>query len=285
MSKITRSKRNTPFVLINKESLQDKSISWQAKGLLAYLLSLPDNWQILVADLANRSKNGRDSTAAILKELIDAGYIERIRCKNEKNQFEGYSYTVFDTPQTEKPFTENSKTDFPNTGNPTLINNNISKETLTKKPKSEETPPHKTDITQKIQKSKPFWLVELEGSPIFQKFDKIVQDAFLEYCEYREQTLQTGDKPKTLAAATVRQNAKKAECFLKTYSSELVAESLNLATASGTNSDFNPIWVQERREKAKKEQEKNPTKHTKQRTNNIPLLEGDLMYLNTWLND
>ena len=108
MSKIKRSQRNTPFVLINKESLQDKSISWQAKGLLSYLLSLPDDWQILVVDLANRSTNGKDSTGAILNELIKAGYIERQKIKDEKNRFSGYDYTVFDTPKTAFP-----KTAFP----------------------------------------------------------------------------------------------------------------------------------------------------------------------------
>lgn len=153
MSNIKRSKRNTPFVLLNKESLQDKSISWQAKGLLAYLLSLPDDWQILVVDLANRSTNGKDSTAAILNELIKAGYIERQKIKDEKNRFGGYDYTVFDSPKkespkTDNPFTGNPKTESPKTGNSELLSTNLNNKPFTNKPKREKkgTPPQNSEF-------------------------------------------------------------------------------------------------------------------------------------------
>jgi len=155
-----RSKRNTPFVLLNKESLQDKSISWQAKGLLAYLLSLPDDWQILVVDLANRSTNGKDSTASILNELIKAGYIERQKIKDEKNRFGGYDYTVFDSPKTESPktdnpFTGNPKTESPKTGNSELLSTNLNNKPNTNNPKrkkKENAPTQKKIDFEDLQK-------------------------------------------------------------------------------------------------------------------------------------
>ena len=78
MSKITRQKRNTPFVQIDKNALQDERLSWKAKGLLAYLLSLPDDWQIYINELKNHAKDGRDSTRTAMNELIKFGYISFI---------------------------------------------------------------------------------------------------------------------------------------------------------------------------------------------------------------
>ena len=98
MSKITRQKRKDNFTVVNNDILQNSKLSWAAKGMLVYLLHLPDNWQINVADLWNRSKNGRDATAAIIKELIQAGYVTRTKVKGEKNLFKGYDYTVSDEP-------------------------------------------------------------------------------------------------------------------------------------------------------------------------------------------
>lgn len=98
MSKITRQKRKDNFTVVNNDILQNSKISWAAKGMLVYLLHLPDGWQINVADLWNRSKNGRDASAAIIKELIQAGYVTRTKVKGEKNLFKGYDYTVSDEP-------------------------------------------------------------------------------------------------------------------------------------------------------------------------------------------
>jgi uncharacterized phage protein (TIGR02220 family) len=98
MSKITRQKRKDNFTVVNNDILKNPNLSWAAKGMLVYLLHLPDGWQINVADLWNRSKNGRDATAAIIKELIQAGYVTRTKVKGEKNLFKGYDYTVSDEP-------------------------------------------------------------------------------------------------------------------------------------------------------------------------------------------
>lgn len=98
MSKITRQKRKDNFTVVNNDILQNSKLSWATKGMLVYLLHLPDNWQINVADLSNRSRNGRDGTACIIKELMTEGYISRVKIKNEKSQFKGYDYTVTDEP-------------------------------------------------------------------------------------------------------------------------------------------------------------------------------------------
>lgn len=91
-------KRVNPFVQIDKNILSDKKISWKAKGILAYLLSKPDNWVTYMTDIQKQSKDGRDSVSSGVKELLDAGYLERRRLR-EKGRFKGWEYIVFEVPK------------------------------------------------------------------------------------------------------------------------------------------------------------------------------------------
>lgn len=98
MSVIRVRKRDNPFVQIDRTVFEDDRISWKAKGMLGYLLSKPDNWQVYIADLENKSKDGRDAVRSGLKELEEAGYIRRTKKRNNKGRFEGWEYEVYETP-------------------------------------------------------------------------------------------------------------------------------------------------------------------------------------------
>lgn len=132
------SKRNN-FTTVNNDYLQDENLSWKAKGIITYIMSLPENWILNVYDLRNRSKDGRDSTANGLKELIDNKYCIRIRSHSKGGLFAGFDYEVSDIkfyiedteqPYTEKPYTDKPFTEKPFTENPTLVNTNYSKDLL-----------------------------------------------------------------------------------------------------------------------------------------------------------
>lgn len=49
--------------------LNDIRLSWRAKGLWAYMMSLPDDWDYSIRGLATRAKDGRDSVMSGLNEL------------------------------------------------------------------------------------------------------------------------------------------------------------------------------------------------------------------------
>lgn len=132
--------KSNPYVMLNKTCLHDDQLSWKAKGLHSYLLSLPDNWKIYIADLKNRSKDGKHSTSNTIKELIDAGYVKRIAKRDkETNKFiGGFEYEVYEIPINtieNSPKIEKSresenwntgKVDNPEIGeseNPSLLNN------------------------------------------------------------------------------------------------------------------------------------------------------------------
>jgi len=130
---IFRVQKRENFVVLDKGFLNDQNLSWQAKGLLAYMLSLPNDWEFNMKDLQNRSTNGRDSTYKIMKELIEAGYVTRIEKRNS-GKFGKVEYIVHETkqtPHTEKPETGNPYTEKPYPENPTLLNNNNTKNKLT----------------------------------------------------------------------------------------------------------------------------------------------------------
>lgn len=119
MATIKRVKRNTPFVQIDKTALQDKTLSWKAKGVLAYLLSLPDDWQIYLSEIKNHARDGKDATRTAVDELIKAGYITRKEAEKQVGRFAGYNYTVSDFPQR-----ENNRVGFSATDEPQRMNRN-----------------------------------------------------------------------------------------------------------------------------------------------------------------
>jgi uncharacterized phage protein (TIGR02220 family) len=96
-STIRRARRNkeNPYAQIRKAALRDDRLSWKARGILGYILTNADDWKIYVSELANHSqKDGRDSTANGIKELIEFGYVSRTRKHDDSGKFSGYDYTV-----------------------------------------------------------------------------------------------------------------------------------------------------------------------------------------------
>lgn len=143
---IRRTKRTGNFTTVRNEYLQDVNLSWKAKGLITYIMSLPPDWQLNLSDLKKRSKDGRDATAAGLRELITNGYCQRCKVRGDGGTFVGCDYEVsdikefepeqpqtenpfMDTPKTEIPVAVNPETEKPDTGKPTLINTNSSNKT------------------------------------------------------------------------------------------------------------------------------------------------------------
>lgn len=97
-----RTKRRNNFEQIQRSTLQDSDLTFEARGLLCFMLSLPENWIFYKSWLQNQSPNcGRDKMIRILKELEDNGYMVRQREKNEKGQFTGWVWEIFDMKQPE----------------------------------------------------------------------------------------------------------------------------------------------------------------------------------------
>jgi DNA-binding MarR family transcriptional regulator len=109
----------TNFTIITNAVLRDENLSFRARGVLACILSRPDNWKTTAESLARESKEGRSAILTTLKELEAAGYMKRTKYRNEKGQWVWESF-VYDTPQaeTKEPESKNPPTDKPTSGEP-----------------------------------------------------------------------------------------------------------------------------------------------------------------------
>ena len=111
------------FMAIHNNIFKDKTISLKAKGLLAFMMSLPPDWDYSLAGLAACNKDGLVSMRSALQELEDNFYVKLTKVRNEKGQIVDMQYDVSDEPVfgnriEEKPFLENPKADNPKTEKP-----------------------------------------------------------------------------------------------------------------------------------------------------------------------
>lgn len=168
---IFRFQKKDNYVVLDKGFLNDNRLSWRAKGLLAYMLSLPNDWLFSISELAIRSKCGRDTTANIIRELTNAGYIHKEQGRTNLGKFGNMDLLVFETPQsapftenqvTENPLTENSLTESPLTENPSLLinkslNNNLLNNNLLNKNNNEDRSHLSAENLSKIQTAFQFY--------------------------------------------------------------------------------------------------------------------------------
>ena len=119
---IYRIHKEDNYVIVDKAFLLNEKISLKAKGLLALLLSYPDDWQFYEAEIVQHAADKVNSLKSGLKELIENGYIVRKHAKDEKGKFKCFEYHIYEKPMLEKPMLEK----------PTLLNNKDTKNKNTK---------------------------------------------------------------------------------------------------------------------------------------------------------
>lgn len=91
-------KIETNFTQVSNNALNDKRLSWKAKGVFAYLYSKPDDWDFSSERIKNDSSDGRDALLSGLKELESVGYLQRKKLPSGKVE-----YILDYNPNTEKP--------------------------------------------------------------------------------------------------------------------------------------------------------------------------------------
>lgn len=91
-------KRNG-FTIMSNGLLRDKRISMKSRGLLAYILSLPEDWDYTIAGLSSASGMGKKALASGLTELEQAGYLERHMLRAEDGTFLDVEYLFHEEPK------------------------------------------------------------------------------------------------------------------------------------------------------------------------------------------
>ncbi|EKS7767188.1 hypothetical protein JFQ92_002296 [Edwardsiella piscicida] len=103
--------------MMMNQSMQDSRLSFEATGLLAMMLSLPDDWDIHKSWLQKQKQRcGRDKLTAMMKELIDCGYVAKKTRQREDGKMDGVDWEVYPKPVTVR--LENRTTENPEDGKP-----------------------------------------------------------------------------------------------------------------------------------------------------------------------
>ena len=132
-----------PYVMIDKNVFEDTSLSFKAKGILGYLLSRPNDWTLIIADIQKRSTDGKDSVKNGIDELIERGYIVKTEQPRQAGKFATCDYVVYEKPintgvnrcgktVADKPSRINRHGKSATTNNNKLNNNKLNNELLKK---------------------------------------------------------------------------------------------------------------------------------------------------------
>ncbi|GAA1163032.1 hypothetical protein F4556_000425 [Kitasatospora gansuensis] len=99
--RVHRSAHGRNFTVLPNALLQDRRLSYTARGLLVDLLSRPDGRREDGRQMADSSTQGRGTVRRALKELTAAGYyrVDTVRLPNGTVRSEAH---VFDTPQQQR---------------------------------------------------------------------------------------------------------------------------------------------------------------------------------------
>lgn len=98
-----RIERNKDYTVMANYHFRDRTLSLRAKGLLSQMLSLPDNWDYTLVGLTKINPDKIDAVRSTIKELEDAGYVERTRDRDSSGKLQGSSYLIREKPISAKP--------------------------------------------------------------------------------------------------------------------------------------------------------------------------------------
>jgi hypothetical protein len=93
---IVRAAHERDYYVASRKTAQDESISYEALGVLNYLLSKPDTWQANVKDIARRSTEYK--IYKIFRELRKNGYLS-LQKEKGKGRFSQWVYQVYEIKQ------------------------------------------------------------------------------------------------------------------------------------------------------------------------------------------
>ena len=115
---VFRVEKTKDFTVMSNHHLRNKELSLKAKGLLSFMLSLPDNWDYTQKGLTYFFRDGEDAISTALKELEKEGYLTRQRIRLSNGRLGSVEYEIHELPkktvlEDEPPTREKPDQDFP----------------------------------------------------------------------------------------------------------------------------------------------------------------------------
>lgn len=184
---IHRSPIKKDFTVLPNAVLRDTSLSFKARGILAMMLSMPEDWQTHQTWIEKQGNEGREAIRSALQELEARGYLRR-EVIRKSGRVAGISWHWTDSPDDGKP----------PSGKPSCTKNSSepkskeSKETgaCFANPASSFSPEWRPDQRSKEQKLAAIPVPQ--GYPSEQEFDTFLEaEDLFNVIEYRSDAYQT----------------------------------------------------------------------------------------------
>lgn len=135
----------TGFTVIPNHIMNNRSISYKALGIYCQILQYQNapGHKIYIKSLQAYKKDGKESIASGLNELVKAGYITKEQLRDSNGKMAGVKYTVYANPCKSSSLTDNGKPDFgkSDNGKPGTYKENTNKNKTTKKESSSNSAP------------------------------------------------------------------------------------------------------------------------------------------------
>lgn len=127
--------KENPYCMIRRDSLQNNRLSYEARGMLAFLLSQKEGKKIKPKDLIVEGICGRDKVYSILSELEIAKHLKRPeKYQDDKGHWRWKGdWEIYEQPYTAKPNTVE-----PNTENTEIKDQNTKDENTKEYPASDD---------------------------------------------------------------------------------------------------------------------------------------------------
>lgn len=71
--------KQSEYTTIFNDCLNDENLSTDSVAILVYVMSKPIDWKINIKNISNRYKIGRDKVRSSVNNLIEFGYVKRVR--------------------------------------------------------------------------------------------------------------------------------------------------------------------------------------------------------------
>ena len=165
----------------------EKDLSAEALGVLVYVLSRPDNWQIYPSQLAKKFHCGRDKMTRILKEIRALGYASFKQLRDDSGHLAGAEWTFSELPESDNQDAAETHTDQPVPENPTPVTGNRSPHPEKPQPvKPHPVNPHLLITDNKLSTEKE--LITEEGDkPPKKKRKRFVPPSLQEVIDYKNE--------------------------------------------------------------------------------------------------
>jgi hypothetical protein len=127
------------FTQIANGLFRDSRLSFKAKGIFGYVSTHRDGWQVTVAELVRRGREGVNAVTTGLHQLERHGFLCRTRERNPDGTLGQALYFITDLPALQSPSSQ-PESGFPGLAEPTLADPGT-KNTISKKTNKQNTRP------------------------------------------------------------------------------------------------------------------------------------------------